>query len=103
MYAIIKTGGKQYKVKNDDIFDVEKLEGEKFLIQRSEKFGGNAEYGNYEELEKAFVNKEVHPMDLKSATAKYIDKFLQPVRDHFEKNSEAKKLLEKVKSYIVTK
>ena len=28
MYAIIKTGGKQYKVKNDDIFDVEKLEGE---------------------------------------------------------------------------
>ena len=28
MYAIIKTGGKQYKVKNDDILDVEKLEGE---------------------------------------------------------------------------
>ena len=28
MYAIIKTGGKQYKVKNDDIVDVEKLEGE---------------------------------------------------------------------------
>ena len=28
MYAIIKTGGKQYKVKNDDIVEVEKLEGE---------------------------------------------------------------------------
>ena len=28
MYAIIKTGGKQYKVTNDEIFDVEKLEGE---------------------------------------------------------------------------
>jgi large subunit ribosomal protein L21 len=28
MYAIIKTGGKQYKVKNDDILAVEKLEGE---------------------------------------------------------------------------
>ena len=28
MYAIIKTGGKQYKVKNDDIVDIEKLEGE---------------------------------------------------------------------------
>ena len=28
MYAIIKTGGKQYKVKNDDILAVEKLDGE---------------------------------------------------------------------------
>lgn len=28
MYAIIKTGGKQYKVKNDDILEIEKLEGE---------------------------------------------------------------------------
>lgn len=28
MYAIIKTGGKQYKVKSDDILAVEKLEGE---------------------------------------------------------------------------
>lgn len=28
MYAIIKTGGKQYKVKKDDILDLEKLEGE---------------------------------------------------------------------------
>ena len=28
MYAIIKTGGKQYKVKSDDILDIEKLEGE---------------------------------------------------------------------------
>lgn len=28
MYAIIKTGGKQYRVKRDDIIDVELLDGE---------------------------------------------------------------------------
>jgi large subunit ribosomal protein L21 len=28
MYAILKTGGKQYKVKQDDFVDVERLEGE---------------------------------------------------------------------------
>jgi large subunit ribosomal protein L21 len=28
MYAIIKTGGKQYKVKNEDVISIEKLEGE---------------------------------------------------------------------------
>ena len=28
MYAILKTGGKQYKIKADDLVDVESLEGE---------------------------------------------------------------------------
>ena len=29
MYAIIETGGKQYKVAKDDILEVEKLDGKK--------------------------------------------------------------------------
>ena len=29
MYAVIETGGKQYKVKKDDIVDIEKLSGKK--------------------------------------------------------------------------
>lgn len=28
MYAVIKTGGKQYRVAKDDVIDVERLEGE---------------------------------------------------------------------------
>jgi large subunit ribosomal protein L21 len=28
MYAVIKTGGKQYRVSQDDVIDVEKIEGE---------------------------------------------------------------------------
>jgi len=71
----------------------------KFEIKRPEKFGGNVSFNNYEDLEKAFVAKEVHPMDLKSATAKYIDEFLEPIREHFKKNTKAKKLLERVNSF----
>ncbi|OGV34757.1 MAG: 50S ribosomal protein L21 [Lentisphaerae bacterium GWF2_45_14] len=28
MYAVIKTGGKQYKVQMDDVFEIERIEGE---------------------------------------------------------------------------
>jgi tyrosyl-tRNA synthetase len=72
---------------------------DKFEITRPEKFGGNISFNSYEELEEAFVEKKVHPLDLKNATAKYINQFLEPVRQHFAKNKEAKKLLEKVNSF----
>ena len=54
------------------------------------------------DLEKAFVAKEVHPADLKQATAKYINSLIEPVRKHFEKGK-AKELLLKVMSYGVTR
>jgi tyrosyl-tRNA synthetase len=74
-----------------------------FLIERPEKFGGNVEFSNYVELEKAFLNKEIHPMDLKNSAAKYIDQLLEPVRKYFEKNKNAKDLLKKVESYQITR
>ena len=74
-----------------------------FKVERPEKFGGNIIYKNYEELEKDFVDKKLHPMDLKTASAKYIDELLEPVRMHFNTNAKAKELLEKVESYIITK
>jgi tyrosyl-tRNA synthetase len=72
---------------------------DKFKIKRSDKFGGDISFDSYEDLEKAFVKKEVHPLDLKTATAKYINKFLAPVREHFEKDKRAKKLLSQVNSF----
>jgi len=42
----------------------------------------------------------LHPADLKPALAKAINKILQPVRDHFNNNSEAKALLETVKDLL---
>tara|TARA_Y100000310_G_C20680897_1_gene815861 strand:- start:2320 stop:3261 length:942 start_codon:yes stop_codon:yes gene_type:complete len=37
----------------------------KLKISRPEKFGGNIEYNSYEKLEKDFLSKKLHPMDLK--------------------------------------
>lgn len=59
----------------------------------------NKEYSNYESLEKAFVNEEISESELKSALADIINKYLDPVRQHFSSDAEGKKLLEQVKSF----
>jgi tyrosyl-tRNA synthetase len=71
------------------------LQGEKFLIQRPEKFGGNIEFNTYNDLEKAFADG-IHPLDLKNATANYINIILEPVRQYFEKHSENYNKLKKL-------
>ncbi len=73
---------------------------EKIVCDRPKKFGGNLNFGTYEELEKLFVKKEVHPLDLKDTCSKYINELLEPIREHFLKNKKAKKLLEKVNNLI---
>lgn len=75
----------------------------KIIIERPEKFGGTIEVNSYKELEEKFAAKEIHPMDLKQTVIKLLDKLLQPVREHFESDPTAKDLLEKVKSYQVTR
>lgn len=69
-----------------------------FTIEREEKFGGNVSFNSYEELEAAFANGDVHPMDLKAAVAKEIIALLNPAREHFAKPeiAEMKKELEDV-------
>ena len=42
-------------------------------------------------------------MDLKSSVAVYVDKMIEPVRKHFEKNTKAKALLEQIKSFEITR
>ena len=58
---------------------------------------------DYDELEKDYVAGELHPGDVKPALARHINTILQPVRDHFVNNPEAKKLLDTIKKYKVTK
>ncbi len=59
---------------------------DKFVVRRPEKFGGNLEYENYEKLEKDFIEKKLHPLDLKNAVSKEVINLLKPFR-------ESKKLL----------
>ena len=63
------------------------LHDEVFLIERPEKFGGNLEFNSYEDLKNAFVDG-LHPLDLKNATASYVNKILEPVHQYFEKHPE---------------
>lgn len=81
----------------------EKLGISEVKIERPEKFGGNLSFKTYADLEKTFADKNVHPMDLKSALSVYLDKLIEPVRRHFEENEEAKRLLEQVRSFQVTR
>ena len=74
----------------------------KILVERPEKYGGNLEYKSYEELEKDFSDGSVKSIDIKDCAAKYINELLEPTRKHFENDKKAKKLLEKVKSFVVS-
>ena len=50
-------------------------------------------YDTNEALEADFTSEKIHPKDLKTAVAEAINDLLQPVRDHFETDPYAKKLL----------
>jgi len=75
----------------------------KVEIARPEKFGGKVVYLNYKELEKDFVARNLHPLDLKNSCAVELDKLIKPVREHFEKDKKAKKLYEVVKGLKITR
>ncbi len=53
---------------------------ETVTIKRPEKFGGDVTFTTYKELEDAFVNGSLHPMDLKKACAEQMIEILAPVR-----------------------
>jgi tyrosyl-tRNA synthetase len=55
---------------------------EKFVIERDKKFGGDLKYSNYEDIEKDFKNKKLHPLDLKNAVAKELFNLLKPIQNH---------------------
>jgi len=74
-----------------------------FTITRSEKHGGDLHYKNYEQLEKDFVSQIAHPDDLKKSVSAVINDMLEPVRQHFNNDPYAKKILELVRSFTVTR
>jgi tyrosyl-tRNA synthetase len=62
-------------------------------IVRKEEYGGNVTYLTYEDLEKAFASKDLHPGDLKKSVALAINELLEPIRKKFD-TQELKKLLD---------
>jgi len=68
---------------------------DEFIIKRSSKYGGNASFVLYKDLEGSFKEKKVHPQDLKNATADYLIEILKPIREYFKENKELLKTFEK--------
>ena len=71
-------------------------------IERKPKFGGDIEFNSYDELEKAFLSKELHPLDLKLGVANKVIDILKPVRKHFEKPS-IQKMKEELEELMITR
>ncbi|XP_020570680.1 tyrosine--tRNA ligase 1, cytoplasmic [Phalaenopsis equestris] len=75
----------------------------KFEVIRQEENGGNKTYACMEELIPDYESGSLHPADVKPAISKALNAILQPVRDHFKNNKEARELLKTIKAYRVTR
>lgn len=64
-------------------------------VKRPEKWGGDMVFNSYPQLEKAYSEKQLHPMDLKNSLAEWLIETLKPVREKFA-TEEKKHVLEKL-------
>jgi len=71
-------------------------------VKRPAKFGGDTCYSSYQQLEKDFKEKKLHPMDLKNAVAEKLIEFLEPARKHFEQ-PKFKAMLEELEGLMITR
>ncbi|HTY43672.1 MAG TPA: tyrosine--tRNA ligase [Patescibacteria group bacterium] len=55
---------------------------EKLIIKRKKEHGGDLTYKNYSEVEKDFISKRLHPLDLKNAIAEEIINLMKPIWKH---------------------
>ena len=76
------------------------LRDKSLKIERPEKFGGDLEIQNGEELTKIYSEGKLHPMDLKNAVSRELIEMLKPSREYFEKN---KHYLEELNELKVTR
>lgn len=85
------------ETENNPVLDIFRFfvfaKNEKVVIERPDKFGGDLEFKEYEELERAF-KEGLHPMDLKNACSRYLSDYLKPVREYFKKKPQLLKVLE---------
>ena len=68
--------------------------GLNIILDRPEKFGGKAEYKDYQSMERDYMNGNIHPLDLKNALAKSLDTLLEPIREFDKQNPAGLELIE---------
>ena len=76
------------EIENNPIIDICKYiifaDKSTFTIERPDKYGGDLVLTGIRDLQDAFSDQLLHPLDLKNAVAKYLIDYLLPVREYFE-------------------
>jgi tyrosyl-tRNA synthetase len=54
------------------------------VVRRPAKFGGDRAFSTYREMEQAYRQGEIHPLDLKKTVATYLSEVLACVRDYIQ-------------------
>ncbi len=75
----------------------------KFELKREEKFGGDKTYKTYEEMCDDYMKGNLFPGDVKPNVARLINEMIEPVRKHFENDPEAKKILQLITTFKVSR
>lgn len=65
-------------------------------IFRKQEHGGDLIFNSYEDLEKSFSEKQLHPIDLKNFISEYLIKLLKPAREFF--SSEGAEMLREIEN-----
>ena len=72
-------------VEGNPIFEIARYYLEyPLIIKRPEKFGGDITLENSKELEKLYLEKKIHPMDLKKTVSDEIIDILSPIRERIK-------------------
>lgn len=60
-------------------------------------------FGSYNEFKNSYLAGEIHPGDLKDFITEQLESLIKPIREHFEKNKNAKLLYERMKDVDITR
>lgn len=94
------------EVNNNPVMEVNRLilfseEGFKMEVER--RGGSPITIQSFQELAEAYREGEVHPLDLKNATAEALNRTLDPVRRYFDENAEARRLYDGLRKIEVSR
>ena len=96
---ISKAWCEEANIQNNPLLEISKTvifhEFSEMKVERPEKFGGNVSYSDYIQLETDFVEKKLHPGDLKQTVGNYLVKIISPIREKLNLSDELSETIKK--------
>ncbi|MEK0339173.1 MAG: tyrosine--tRNA ligase [Nitrosopumilus sp.] len=96
---ISKAWCEEANIQNNPLLEIARTvifhEFNEMKVERPEKFGGNISYTDYNQLEKDFVEKKLHPGDLKQTVGSYLVKIISPIREKLSLSEELNETIKK--------